>query len=569
MHRVCPKTHQIRMSSAFLLVALLVWGAPAVAAEPGADFDLTAEELLRVIDVEGELLAGSETAGAAAPAARVDSLDGFFGGNPQLRRLVPPDYEDGISQLATHGRKSAREISNLVLSQSGSVPSGKNASDMVWQWGQFVDHDIDLTEPDEANPEHEPIPVPLGDPFFDPLGNGGVTIPFTRSVFDPTTGTGLANPRQQRNDITDVIDASNVYGSDAARTQTLRTLDGTGRLKTSAGDLLPFNTFGLPNAGGANRTDLFVAGDVRVNEQAGLTAMHTLWLREHNFWADKIGKTNKSLTGDQIFEAARAMVRFEMQSITFNEFLPVILGDGALGPYPGHDPGVDPGVFNFFSTAAYRLGHTMLSPTIQRLDAKGNPIPGGPLALRDAFFNPSAISSVGIDPYLKGLASQVMQRIDHMLVDDVRNFLFGPPGAGGLDLGSLNIQRGRDHGLADYNTFRIAYGLTPAAGFSDVSSDPAVQARLANAYLDVNEIDPWVGALAEDHVSGDVLVGELLFEALVDQFQRMRVGDPDWYENRLSPAAAKKIEKQTLAKVIARNTAIPYGHMQHNVFIVP
>lgn len=556
------------MSSVFHRPVWILVGLLIFATAPGwAQIDPTVQDLLLAIDIENDLLSGADA--NSGVGVRVDGLEGFVNGNPQLRRIAPPDYEDGISELATHGRLSAREISNIVLSQSGSVLSEKNASDMVWQWGQFLDHDIDLTEPDEEHPESEPIEVPLGDPFFDPLGTGTVTIPFSRSVFDPTTGTSLANPRQQRNDITDFIDASNVYGSDAVRLQALRANDGTGRLKTSAGDLLPFNTFGLPNAGGANRTDLFIAGDVRVNEQAGLTAMHTLWMREHNFWADKIGQTNKTLTGDQIFEAARALVTYEMQSITFNEFLPVILGEGALGPYPGHDPGVDPGVVNVFSTAAYRLGHTMLSPTILRLDKHGNTIPEGNLSLRDAFFNPSAVSSVGIAPFMKGLSSQVMQRIDNMLVDDVRNFLFGPPGAGGLDLGSLNIQRGRDHGLPDYNTFRIAYGLTPVASFSDISSDPAVQARLANAYLDVNEIDPWVGALSEDHVSSDALVGEFLFASLVEQFQRMRVGDPNWYENQLSPSAAKKIEKQTLARVIARNTSLPPGHLQKNVFIAP
>lgn len=58
------------------------------------------------------------------------------------------------------------------------------------------------------------------------------------------------------------------------------------------------------------------------------------------------------------------------------------------------------------------------------------------------------------------------------MVDDVRNFLFGEPGSGGFDLASLNIQRGRDHGLLGYNDVREAHGLTRAQGFEDVSSDP-------------------------------------------------------------------------------------------------
>ena len=104
---------------------------------------------------------------------------------------------------------------------------------------------------------------------------------FNRSLYDPDTGTGLDNPRQQINEISAWIDASNVYGSDLERATALRTLDGTGRLKTSAGNLLPFNTEGFANAGGSGPT-LFLAGDVRANEQIGLTAMHVLFMREHN-----------------------------------------------------------------------------------------------------------------------------------------------------------------------------------------------------------------------------------------------------------------------------------------------
>ena len=87
---------------------------------------------------------------------------------------------------------------------------------------------------------------------------------------------------------------------------------------------------------------------------------------------------------------------------------------------------------------------------------------------------------------------------DTMVIDELRNFLFGPPGAGGFDLASLNIQRGRDHGLADYNSVREAYGLPRAVGFEDVSLDPGVQERLAAAYGDVDAVDLWVGGLAED-----------------------------------------------------------------------
>ena len=91
-------------------------------------------------------------------------------------------------------------------------------------------------------------------------------ILFNRSLYDPASGTGTDNPRQQLNEISTWIDASNVYGSDSERAEALRTLDGSGRLRTSAGNLLPFNSAGLPNAGN-DSDELFLAGDVRANEQ--------------------------------------------------------------------------------------------------------------------------------------------------------------------------------------------------------------------------------------------------------------------------------------------------------------
>ena len=161
----------------------------------------------------------------------------------------------------------------------------KRATDFLWQWGQFLDHDIDLTESNTSEPFF--ITVPSGDPWFDPLDTGTLQMPFFRSMSDIFTGTDPSNPRQQLNGITAFIDASNVYGSDPQRAAALRTNDGTGRLKVSDGDFLPYNIDGLPNAPG-NGPEFFLAGDVRANEQVALTAMHTLFVREHNRLADQI-----------------------------------------------------------------------------------------------------------------------------------------------------------------------------------------------------------------------------------------------------------------------------------------
>ena len=481
-----------------------------------------------------------------------------------LLRLAIADYADGSSELAGPERPSARLVSNGVSDQSEVVVNELGATDFLWQWGQFVDHDIDLTDGTDP-PEPAPIAVPAGDPYFDPFGTGVVEIAFNRSLYDAATGT--SGPREQVNEITAWIDASNVYGSDEERSSALRALDGSGRLRTSEGDLLPWNTAGLPNAGGSSDA-LFLAGDVRANEQVGLIAMHTLFVREHNRQAVRIAERFPEMSGDEIFEHARRNVGALMQVITYREFLPALLGPHALPEYAGYDERVDASISNEFSAAAYRFGHSALSPTLLRLDAAGDDTAFGALALRDAFFAPARIvDEGGIAPILRGLAAQSCQTVDVRIIDDVRNFLFGPPGAGGFDLAALNIQRGRDHGLPSYNDMRRALGLRAAAGFGDVTSDAATRTRLAAVYEDVEEIDLWVGGLAEDAV-GSGHVGPLFLRILADQFAALRDGDRFWYARVLPGDDRDRVEATRLSDLIRRNTEIA-GEIPDDVFHLP
>jgi hypothetical protein len=154
------------------------------------------------------------------------------------------------------------------------------------------------------------------------------------------------------------------------------------------------------------------------------------------------------------------------------------------------------------------------------------------------------------------------------IVDDVRDFLFGEPIPGGFDLASLNIQRGREHGLPGYNAIRVAFGLPAVDSFDDVSSDPAIQAGLQSLYGDVDDIDPWVGALSEDHLPGSQ-VGELMTVGLVEQFRRTRDGDRLWFmrDPDLSPEDIDLLMSTRLSDVILRNTTIT--NLQGNVFFMP
>lgn len=579
---VRPKTHGRRnraLISLATLIAALGLLLPAFGQQPEpaksspnnqkkSDRRQPEDHTIRRVPHPGDVKMGPRTIEIPAEFRTIDGA-GNNVANPTwgsadqpFLRFAPADYADGVSEPSGETRPSARLISNEIHAQPEPRPNRRGASDFLWQWGQFLDHDIVLT-PVAEPVEPFDILVPTGDPHFDPRSLGNVTIGLDRSFYEEINGI-----REQFNEITAYIDASNVYGSDSERALSLRANDGTGKLATSAGDLLPFNTEGLPNAPTELDPSFFLAGDFRANEQIALTSMHTLFVREHNYWADVIGRSNSGLSGDQIYEAARMIVAAEMQAITYNEFLPLLLGPSAIPRYRGYTDQVDVGIANEFATASYRFGHTMLSSTLLRLDDRGDEIEQGHLALANAFFSPSRlINEGGIDPILRGLARQRAQEIDPMLVDDVRNFLFGPPGAGGFDLASLNIQRGRDHGLASYNDTRVAYGLRTARRFSDITSNRDLQQKLEEVYGTTADIDLWTGGLCEDH-GRESMVGETFQIMLSHQFRRLRDGDRFWYQNYLDGSLQSLIEKQTLATIIRRNTDIS-REIQDNVFLVP
>jgi hypothetical protein len=187
------------------------------------------------------------------------------------------------------------------------------------------------------------------------------------------------------------------------------------------------------------------------------------------------------------------------------------------------------------------------------------------LPLANVFFNPSIIPSVGgIDPFIRYFAIDTQQITDTKIVDPLRNFLFVPPGSGGFDLGALNIQRGRDHGLSDYNTMRADFGLPRVQNFSQITSNTVVADSLKKLYKTVDNIDAWVGMLAEDHAPGASL-GQTHIAIMRDQFMRLRDGDRFWYQNAMfNKQQMAVIESTRLSDILMRNTGVV--GLQSNIF---
>lgn len=470
-------------------------------------------------------------------------------------RQAPEAYADGIDQPSGPDRPGPRAISNAVLDERGRAQDARRLSGMVWAWGQFLDHDVTMTAGGGATRQ---IAVPAGDKHFDPEGTGRAVIPFQRSGAAPGTGEGTGTPRQQRNEISGWIDGSMVYGSDPQRAAALRTGVG-GRLKTSPGELLPYNSMGLINDNPMRKpeTSLMAAGDARANENLGLLSLQTLFLREHNRLVAEFAAQDPSLDDEALYQRARKVVGAQIQRITYEEYLPALLGPGRLPPYRGYRPEVDPRISNEFSTAAFRMGHSQVEPILWREGADGQAIPERDLALLHGYFAPERLAEGGIAPLLRGLTNFIQEPTDEGISSALRNMLFGRPGKGGMDLAALNIERGRDHGLPALNPMRQAFGLAPFTSFLELTGGDQILAdKLASVYPSVEQVDPWVGMLCEPPEEGSA-VGSTLATILADQFTRLRDGDRFWYQNDPDLRDCQDaLEASSLVAVMRRNTEI-------------
>ncbi|MFK8110931.1 MAG: peroxidase family protein, partial [Rubripirellula sp.] len=456
----------------------------------------------------------------------------------QFLRVADSAYADGLSTPSLSDNPNARDLSNLISDQNSSVENDRFLTSIWFQWGQFLDHDIARSFTLDRSVPSEDFEIADG-------------FGFTRSVYDTTTGTDT--PREQINHITAYIDGSVVYGSDESRSRELRELSG-GRMDsiiTEKGELLPLNTAGLENAAPPS-PEFFVAGDVRANENVALTSMQTLWVREHNRVAAELAESefagqdlNDAAVDEAIFQRARQYVSGLIQNITYNEFLPSTLGFNAIPTYQGYDASINAQISNVFATAAYRMGHTTL-PNELLIGSDGST-----LSLAEAFSRPDFVKETGIEAIFEGLSLQKMQEVDALVVDGVRNAL--QDGNGGLDLVARNIQRGRDHGLPDFNSARVAIGLDPISSFYELTSNTELAEKLIEAYGTPDNADPWIAMVVEDQLPG-ASVGETINAYMVDQFTRLRDGDRFYFENVFDAATAGEIKATRLSDVIKRNT---------------
>jgi hypothetical protein len=468
-------------------------------------------------------------------------------------------YQDGVGEPIKG--KSSRFISNMIPGSGKPFADPNPISALHAFWGQFLDHDITLRPPVNQS-EMLLIEVPEDDPIFvEPYGCfGNCTMPFGRSQHQMINGV-----REQANVLSSYVDGSVVYGINPIVIPALREPDSCLMRvsKTNVGDMLPKNTDELPMANEARRVPLntlFLAGEQRANNNPGLTALHTLFVREHNRLCGELGEKHPEWDQEKLFQEARKWNIAYMQRITFSEYVATTIG-GALPDWNGYKENVNPGIDTMFSTALFRYGHSEILEEVPRRGENYEAYSGGDLELRDCFFNTACWEADGIDPILRGMIAVRQNKVDIFYVEALRNFLFGtgPNGFVTVDLFARNIERGRDHGLISYNDAREFFGLPRKNSFEEISTNQKHVDALRNAYDTVDDIEAYSGSLAEDYLPG-AFVGELIAVSITEQYLRIRDGDRFYYENQevsgFTDDEVRIIQSTRFADILTRNTGI-------------
>ncbi|XP_011300776.1 chorion peroxidase isoform X2 [Fopius arisanus] len=511
-----------------------------------------------------------------------------------MQRFLDPVYGDGIESIRRSRRTgrplpSPRDIS-VLIHEDRNIPLA-SVTHMLMQWGQFVDHDItaaaqsrgfngtfpqccrnrgaEFQPPEFMHPDCLPIIVNPQDRFF---GKQGVRcLEFVRSGPSPRENCGFG-PREQLSQVTSFIDASMVYSNNVAHSDSLRIFRNGllqyGKIQ-SRKPLLPKGEPDDLCRRGSLSTNCFRAGDARLSEQPALTSLHVVFLRLHNRVATELAALNSHWSDEKLFQESRKIVGALMQHVTYREYLPIVLGPEVMkifdlellrdGYYNGYDSTTNPNIANSFSAAAYRFGHSLVQPSFARYGRDHRMIFQN-ITIHEEFSNRVDLQSVGsVDRILLGLVNQPSQRRDEFITEELTNHLFQIPGFSfGMDLASINIQRGRDHGLAPYIDWRQPCGLSSVKNWKDLERVTSISAArsFSRIYETIEDIDLFSGGLAEKPVVGG-LVGPTFACIIAQQFSNLRKGDRFWYENSHSQnsftiAQLKEIRQISLAKILCK-----------------
>ncbi|XP_006076375.4 dual oxidase 2 isoform X1 [Bubalus bubalis] len=506
----------------------------------------------------------------------------------RLQRLVPANYADGVYQaLEEPLLPNPRRLSNAATRGSSGRPSGRNRTVLGVFFGYHVLSDLVSVEKSGCPAEFLNIHIPPGDPVFDRDQSGDVVLPFQRSHWDPETGQSPSNPRDLTNEVTGWLDGSAIYGSSHSWSDELRSFSG-GQLASGPDPAFPraaqapllMWTPPDPTTGRRGPRGLYAFGAERGNREPFLQALSLLWFRYHNLWAQKLARRYPLWGDEELFQHARKRVIATYQNIAMYEWLPSFLQQTPPN-YTEYRPFLDPSISPEFLAASEQFFSTMVPPGVYMRNASChfqmvlNESFGSSPALRvcNSYWireNPNLNSSQAVNQLLLGMASQISELEDNIVVEDLRDYWPGPGKFSRTDYVASSIQRGRDMGLPSYSQALQALGLRTPRNWSDLNPnvDPQVLEATAALYnQDLSRLELLPGGLLESH--GDP--GPLFSTIVLDQFVRLRDGDRYWFENSknglFSPEEIAEIRSTTLRDVLVAVINVDHDTLQPNVFI--
>ncbi|ELR16568.1 peroxidase [Acanthamoeba castellanii str. Neff] len=499
--------------------------------------------------------------------------------------LVPHAYDDGISAPARPDGPNARLVSNKLFSRLAK--SNKLlTNDLQTIWGQLIVLDVcnTLRGPNllgaqytalrggrNYSIEHFGVPIPTDDVFLNPYAEEDLECAVERSApYPPTMDVGQV--RQQMMDITGWIDAGWLYGTSGKNGAgpfswaQIREDSGVSCKLNNAKWMAP-SLFGLHFTPDSGTTPIWkMRGDLRTNKTPDLISLTEVFGLEHNRLCDEFAAAHPEWDQERLFHESRKWVIAYLQKISTREWLAAEMGSPLNSTHYslyGYDATVDPRIENFFCSVAFRYGHSQVNSHIPLLNDDYQESELGNVLVRDWYFATKKMMDLDMAPsLLRGLTVTRQGLVDTSFVDDLRNYMFSSVAFTQFqqqeacpDLAATNIQRGRDHGMPNYNAAREAVGLDPVDAWSDLISDAELLALVESLYPDgPDSADPYVGGLLEEHVPG-AAVGALFRAVVMNQFERLRNGDRFWYERKgmFSANELTQIYQTTLMDIVNRN----------------
>ena len=484
------------------------------------------------------------------------------------------NFSDNFSSIAHSEFPNPRAISNILCNESEIKYDSNGLSSINSLWSEFLRNDILLTPHQdslhEGGMEEAHISIPVDDEIMNPSGSDSAQIRYIRTEFIEGTGVDESNPRLFPNQASAWIDASSIYGQNEVTNNWVRSGDGGRVIITDwqGSDMIPaFDSNGFVSDWDGTSSHIniqFGVADNRNLENIGLSSIHLLFLREHNRLADAIQERNPDWTDEDIYQRARKLVIAQIQVITYSEYLPSI---GIILPdYVGYNSSINPQVSNeYFLLVAPSFSNQRNDGWLLLNDSRVG-ISGSPLELEQGYWNMDPILDDGIAPLIRGASYESQRENDLAMVPNLRNLLSGKSSwPGWMDICAMDIQRGRDRGLTDYNSLRDDLGLNRHSNWSNMTNDENINSKLSEVFSDINHLDAIIGVLSEPRHDNSIF-GETQHLLAFNQYTMLRDADRYWYANdpELEPLLSE-LNDTRLSDIILRNTEIE--SIQCDVFL--